>query len=746
MFYKTKKQGSTTGLVLMVTVVLLILGAAYNMLVRQRSRLVNKQALGEITFTIGEAFLEMSSEMLRNMLKDPSSEIFQTLVKPWPEFSAISEPKQFELTLNSTQGTLTVTDLFNEPLEKITQAYGGASTIDVTALAIVNPKNFKELKSQVDKTALCNKTGTIQLNLDISFQGASRRIGVEHQTRVLTARPPVFRKFTLFMDTGLHSTDKEAYNCIKVDSRGEIDGLNTPVTISNGYAAEIWPNFTGYPPDITGSYTEKFKKLIMERMGWIYLGSGPVNLNLTHGTSDNTYSEDFHFFRMTSDPNSGRAYKDPRVESGELTYSTELKLSYQINRWDKGLYYFPSSTEQEKHLISQLHPKYALTSLFHLYGHYAPGQCQASPTLVYGQVAARYLSLAAIRRRTGGTNIDLIDDNHKFFPLPFVSASTPTDDNIYNFFVASKFGQDQAKYYKRSAMLAFEGQSEDGSVDNGGPLWTNWQNIYKDVMSSTRLRAYNASMDFIREANMQITISDNTVSDNYLNIDTETVTAQSYDIPSNDDLTPDINNVKAVLEQVKNKSYFSSETKPEFCRIFKDAPGDPQTGSSFMAALEKSGMLLPPGPGSTKKQLNLSSLVYVDGSVQLGDIEILTSAVIVAKDGITITGDISMNGNGGRNVLLTLCSHRNITVNTEATDISASLIALNGTIFLKGPSPLNITGNMIMKSFSQPTLDGFKRRALHLNYNLLLSAKPGESDYADTCFIDINPNPSYLER
>jgi hypothetical protein len=53
---------------------------------------------------------------------------------------------------------------------------------------------------------------------------------------------------------------------------------------------------------------------------------------------------------------------------------------------------------------------------------------------------------------------------------------------------------------------------------------------------------------------------------------------------------------------------------------------------------------------------------------------------------------------------------------------------------------------MIMKSFSQPTLDGFKRRALHLNYNLLLSAKPGESDYADTCFIDINPNPSYLER
>lgn len=758
-----KRRGSTTGLVLVVSVVLFILGATYNMLVRQRSRLISKQAIGEITFTIGEAFLEMSSEMLRNMLKDPSSGLFKELVKPWSEFSTNSK-KEFELTLNSTQGVMGLTEMFKEPLDDITQIYGGVNEIDVTAIAIVIPKNFKPLSCDIDKTAVCNKLGTIQLNLDISFQGAHRRIGVEHQARVMTARAPALRKFTLFIDNGAHSTgDKEIYNSVYMDSRGEPDnGNKTPVTVSNGYACENWKNFNSFPSDITGTYIEKFRKLIMQRMGWIYIGKGPCNLSLTHGTSDNTYSEDFHFFRKTTTQNSGRAYMDPKVEtsqSGDDLY--QMKNNYQVNRWDKGLYKLNGSGEQEALLLKKMDSKYGKTSLFHLYGHYSPGQCQASPTLVLGQVAARYLSLSALRRRSGA-DTTLIDNNHKFFPLPFLDITgTLSDENkVYSVFEQSGFNTQRSDYYKRSAMLAFEGipDSETPPPDPV-PLWPKWNVTYKDVMSTTRLRAYNQSLDFIREGNSQINISDNTLNQNSnyqsIPINDDEVSAGAYALPtSNGDIyqpefANDMTDVRAFFEQAKSRSYMNKnygDNQPEFCRIFKDTGNERQTGSEFMDALEKCGMLIPPVEGGSSQRLNLSSLIYVDGAAHLGNIELLTSCVIIAKSGITITGDIKVGGVAGRDVLLTLISQKSIDIKSEATEISASLVALDGTIRLNGSSPLNISGNMIMKNFPGQAINSYIKRPLHLEYNTQLSAKPGEPDYTNTCFIDINPNPTYLER
>ncbi|PKK89588.1 MAG: hypothetical protein CVV64_13550 [Candidatus Wallbacteria bacterium HGW-Wallbacteria-1] len=745
-------RGSTTAIVLVVSTVMFILGISYSMLVRRQSSMVHQQTVREIAYSIGEATIEMASQMLKETLRNPESELFKRLAASKSDFQSQGSYGPEELVFETSQGRLTLFDQFRDILEEMAAPFGGITSGSVAATVEFNPSDFTFYEGKYEDNEH-EKFGTVVVRVTVDFLGVKSSVGVRHQVRILTARPPVFHNFTLYVQkatttsAGSGSQAQDRFNVISIDRQGDPDrSTGIPITLDNGMSHADWR-------DLTQGNMGTFRDYIYRKQGWIYLGGGPLVLNLSFGENDNTFSEDFHFFRK-SPSSSGRTYRDYDADN-KPEFST-LRSFYQVNNWDQGIYTFNNGEQNETTLLKLLPMSMRKTSLLHLYGKNENSAPCASPTLVMGQVHARFLRIAAVRAQQDKIP-GMIPQGEHIFPLPFFPDNQqPTLSAIKSILTATAGSGTTADTTYQDSV--------DKALDEGsGALWDDWKDpsrnpiLYRRVMSRPVQRSYNCSMDFIRTANTVASFSDSgneftlTEGDKYL---FHTLTEDSHKPPDSANFRGfstfrDFMDSECV-NPTKRKKFFSGKNKDKFCRIFTQTSGispsgSPETGDKFMNALKARGMLFDPLQGSSMEQLKLGSMIYVDGDCEIGNVQIMASGVIIARGKLTITDNIIDDSQAGRVNLLTLCSlEGNIEISQNVTDLNAYLVALSGEVINK--RALGILGGVAMKKMTSASFGEWKKYGGNISFNPMLKADPSSSDFLGCMFVDVSPFPLFVQQ
>lgn len=743
----TSQKGSTIAIVLGVATIMLILALSYSSLVQRQAQLVNIQTVGEISNAIGETCAELASQLLKETLRNIEGDLFKALTKP----GAVDQYGPADLTLDTASGSLALYMVFKPVIDELTKPYGGFSpgngSDDLKAQASFFPNHFKSFPpGNLEKSSGREKHGIIIVTVNTTFRGIERKVTTWHEIRILSARPPVLRKFTFFIGNALDGGDGDRFNIIKSDRTGLPVGGGYPITLFNGEAHRNWAE------EFQVDREEKFKDIMYNRQGWVYLGgSGPIYLNLTFGTDYQVYSEDFLFFnRGLSD--GGRAYRNPTVESDPAF--TILSQDFQVNNWDMGFYTFDDSERNETSLLTKIPPTSRYTNCFHLYGKSNGEETEPSPTLVLGQVHGRYLQITAARLKKAseckllsGAAYQDYYDLARIFPLPYFDKNESVTIPLIKQRV--DLASPGNAIYQETITRLLEPTADDGSGSPAPGWWTDYtETKFRQIMSQPMQRAYNESADIIREGNTQPSVVFNTFDSQYRSRELDST---SHEVPRNPAFRNPFNSALTTFHQFF-ETYFSGDAaqlefiggkpdpkaqfNPKFCRVFTNT-------TDFKKELEDRGMLFKDSATGID-QLKLGSSIFVEGSIELGNLQLMNSGIIVTTGDIRLTGDIVDEGTQGRPCLLTLCSLKGNIVFKGAKNVTACLVAYH-EVKTDGASNINIEGGVSMRRISSSTLGNWIRAGGDISYNPMLSVDEDEADFVKCLFADVSPYPTYVE-
>lgn len=749
---------------------MLIFGLNFHMLMQNRARMVSMQITDEIATTVAETCLDLTSQLLKEALRDHRNSLFQTLTADWQDFNGRSEFER-EIVLETSEGRLKITDLFRPLLEKFARPYGGLDKFKISAKIGCSPQHFHKFIGKFEDQRR-EKHGLLQVILEVEYQGRKKSMSVWHEIRALSARPEILRRFTLFVGDARHGKAPDRFNLVSSNSAGELEPSSAiPVTFDTNWSSRNWRTEIKGADD--NEKLAKFRDFVYNRQGWFYLGGGDITLNLMHSENDAGYSEDFHFYRNPGEP-AGRVYKDPEVESAAQQPAAafhRLSRNYQINNWDMGYYSFKSSDSPAMALLEGIPPAQRRASLLQLFGQRREAAPNVSPSLVFGQVYAGFVRMAVARRRTGceaGTTV--LSDNRRMFPLPYVRPDEPLlfSDVAARMARISAPGNSEGDIYQAAANLALQ-----------GGLWPEWNASadpeYRRLMSRPLKRPYNASLDFIRDGNREAHPPGCAVVDRDRHFPEDGALGPESHSPAragphHPEAFDSVRSFEGFLNLINSeedgynfmgsRETTGNRTVLKYCRTFK---GPEQTGASFMPALEERAMLIrtardatgnnPDGTpikqiGSIGRSkyplLRLGTMIYVDGPLEIGNVEILCNGMIVARGDITITGPILDEGSQKRRALLTLCSlSGNIIIKKQAQLVAAFLVALQREVVTE--TALDLHGGIVMNTFSDQALETWKRAGGHVSYNPILSRPADAMSFHQGVFVDISPYPVFVD-
>lgn len=748
-FSPSCQRGSTIAIVLGVSTIMLILALSYSSLVQRQAQLVNVQTVGEISNAIGETCAELASQLLKETLRNPEGDLFKALTQA----GSVAQYGPADITLDTVSGGQTLYQVFKPVIDELTKPYGGFSpgsgADDLKAQATFFPNHFAPFpQGALETSKSIEKHGTILITVDTTFRGIERKVTTWHEIRILSARPPVLRRFTLFIGNALDGGDGERFNRIKSDRSGLPVGGGYPITLFNGEAHRDWSEFLAF------DRVEKYRDIIYNKQGWVYLGgNGPIYLNLSFGTNYQAYSEDFLFFnRGLSD--GGRAYRNPLVENDAAFFS--LSQDYQVNNWDMGFYAFDDNERNETSLLTKIPQNSRMTNCLHLYGKSNGEETEPSPTLVLGQVHGRYLQITAARLKKAaeckvlsGSAYQDYYDKARIFPLPyFEKTETVTVPVIKQRVELASPGN---AIYQETIARLLENTADDGSGASASGWWTDFDDPkFKKIMSQPMQRAYNVSADIIREGNTQPTVDVNTFEARYR--DKELTGPDSHRVPSDtafkNPFTTAVSTFHqffetflsgdaAQYEYLGGKPDPKSKFNPKFCRVF------PST-TDFAKDLENRGMLFKDS-ATGLDQLKLGSSIFVEGAIELGNMQIMSPGIIVATGNIKLTGDIIDEGTQGRPCLLTLCSLKGNIIFSGAKNVSAFLISASHEVKTDGSNAMNIEGGVAMRKISSANLGNWTRSGGDISYAPLLAVPEDDPEFTKCLFVDVSPYPTYVE-
>jgi hypothetical protein len=400
---RRERRGLVLPMVLVVGAILLMLGLTLFQFVGQQNANLHLLANAEVAHFMAEAGISSCIRSIREALStagitDGSNtklNALLTLPQPLPDTSLMPFLK----------------DIWNEDLKKFSKEVDKTANIRVEVWLRGFESTETDPKAWVDPGA---KQGWLSIEATGEYRGMKRVLSIKRKVWVGNTIPPLVSKFTLYVrKAGAGSPGQ--YNVVRNDYGGNVTDEAKPLMCFNHTTPEaIFPFQPGAISSILGDEKDPF---VYQKRGWIWLGGGPVRLNITSGSG--AFGEIFHFYDISTS-NSFQAIKfrtpvtklppvfgSPQQLPGDdidpdnpqnLKYST---YSFGHNFVIEGFHDISDRKQHdamyERDILSRPHelPRFgSKSSQFHLFGLAQKGF--QSRTKVIGEVTAAFPRFASL--------------------------------------------------------------------------------------------------------------------------------------------------------------------------------------------------------------------------------------------------------------------------------------------------------------------------------------------------------------
>ncbi|MBF0408584.1 MAG: hypothetical protein HQM10_14640 [Candidatus Riflebacteria bacterium] len=580
-------------------------------------------------------------KIMYDELANPSSSMVQALSLP------LNSMTDFNLgTFNLESGSVSlksVCDTLTEPLAKLGNFYYrvsvkfGKSDFQAIGLSNLYPRE---------------KLGLIHIFVDINhkkFNTSGPYITENYhyvaKIKVTAAIVPILSKFTLYVENA-NDGNPWRYNVATTDQDGHLAGTQVvPIVLNN--AGE---------PTVPTTMSDFVKK----PFGFVYLGGGPVYLNIARGWGANPdYGEGFHLFEC------GR---------GDGLYTVAWgQDNMAILQWDQGTCQ-PSSLAGNKDWFDFIahHPMAEMVkfnSIFRLLG----TDVKKSPTLVFGEVFRGFICAKAYKSSVK--------------PPPFPPAFLPYIGNM-SIWMSAVGGSAPLEGFPPIQPF-FTRIDEFAALTS----YAAHLKLYQEKYSSTIVASqpYNLSLAFIGTNNRNAFPRESHFrsGDPLLELtqaNPQPPAAKMHDLPS--DLTgliPGVNSLKdmqPILDSMKIPGERVSWVIPA------------SKNSDIIQTLKDYGL----AHGASPLNLNCNGWVYVEGTSKLEISEGIkitgNGGIVLEKGEIVISAPINCDP-ASKKVLYLITRDGDIKV---GADVNASLIAGKGKVLITG-GKRKINGSVAMSRF-----------------------------------------------
>jgi len=272
------KRGFMMMIVVILGAILLVLGLSLFNFIGQQNVNVHLLAYSEIAHFLAEAGISGSVRSVRESLQSsgitdaPGSPLYNLLVQPKPldDFSLMP-------FLNDT---------WNQELKAFSQELDKSASIRVEVWLRGLKQTETDPSAWVDPAA---KIGWLSIESTAEYKGMKRVLSVKRRIWISNILPPVVSKFTLHVKDASKGQENR-YNLIKNDhDANSTDGPRPFICLNHAT-----PDSPTEARPLAEVLSEEKDPNIYLKRGWIWLGGGKVNLNLTSGTG--LYGEFFHFY------------------------------------------------------------------------------------------------------------------------------------------------------------------------------------------------------------------------------------------------------------------------------------------------------------------------------------------------------------------------------------------------------------------------------------------------------------------
>jgi hypothetical protein len=278
------KRGIVLPMVLIVGSILLVFGVTLHRFVGQQNANVHMIAAGEVAHFLAEAGISSCVRAVREslgvagLLDGANTEIHDLLTRPQP--------------LPDTSLMSHLKDTWNTELEKFAKEVDKSARIRVEVWLRGFTQTETDVKRWVDPGA---KVGWLSIEATGEFRGVRRVLSVKRKVWVGNVLPPVVCKFTLHL-RDVSRGNAGGGNIIRNDYAGTMtDGPKPFVCLNHTTPSDFFP-FAGKA--VSAIQTEEKDPNVYQKRGWIWLGGGPVRLNLTSGSGE--FGEIFHFYDVST--------------------------------------------------------------------------------------------------------------------------------------------------------------------------------------------------------------------------------------------------------------------------------------------------------------------------------------------------------------------------------------------------------------------------------------------------------------
>lgn len=411
--------GGRSGSILLIAagtlVCLFIFALGYSRFLSRQSamadKMIKRQKLGEFAAalaTLTAHKLQFSSQTLESSPTMPSRpdkspaliRLFEYLAKPLPQFDPV---KEFEMPLDEAD-----TAHFSMMLGSLWNAAGYGAELVEKIRIYVNKGDFLPT-GPAPGAYTREKAGNLRINVSLRFMSGSRIVSsVDFDyacpVRICTVHAPVLSKFNLYIeDAALSPGDAESdYNQVSVNQMGNLDEARTkavPLVLNNDDGQNL-------------RVKRELRNFVEDPRGLVYLGgNGRLFLNLARSDvlAPNADSgEAFQFFRAPGSTGDGFYPIDEGcTAAGEKVFVSYMDQGVSDDP-DPRISTFLSCIRSGQFGKADVEKwKMDLASLFRIFG----VQNKISPTLVLGNVFARYLTIALLTGQTGGSILPQILQN-----------------------------------------------------------------------------------------------------------------------------------------------------------------------------------------------------------------------------------------------------------------------------------------------------------------------------------------------
>lgn len=361
---------------------------------------------------------------IQDGLQDPKSEIYKTL-----------------LAESLAPGTALNIDL--SPLDKLVQDTKGGKVSVRATVAAISPLDPDNLGPQTGGADSAERRCDLVIEANSQAGPAQTALKEIREFRVVHLMPGILGKFTFFLKTA--PADSQAFNRYANNINGWSDERVSP---TDRYQPIVLKN----GGELDEGVAEKDDPESYKNRGYIFMGGGPVVLNLTCG-NDEMFGEFFHFFRMGSTSNIP-GYYDPTpppffTKPPDFTTRHAQNLNqggsfapdfaYCLKHVVQG-FFTVDGNEQNMNFENRLGvdlpgPSTGVnlkmrSSMLHLFG----TRSNPSPTLVLGDVRRRYADYTGVVVEATGNNVRdaiftyLAQTTGTMMGLPPLPTSVPAAD------------------------------------------------------------------------------------------------------------------------------------------------------------------------------------------------------------------------------------------------------------------------------------------------------------------------------